>query len=106
MARFKVGDRVRIRCQASRYNGMTGTIWNIDPGSRNWADCADACDGDTANCVDVDGYGRNHWNGRDLIAFTDYQLAPLTDPGADEFIQNMERFAKERELLEVRGGAV
>ena len=94
MARFKVGDRVRIArdcgptpCRS--YIGKEGVVTRVDLLGLRYP-------------IDVAVPGML------VCCFWESELEPILprDDKADEFIQSMERFAKKQELLEVRGGAV
>ena len=92
--RFKVGDNVRIACPGSDLNGRVGRIYNIQLwptwsarairlGARRWH---------RSYQLDVVGIGRFADNGNPL-GFPAFLLRPATDPRAQQFIEDMRRFA-------------
>lgn len=93
MAQFKVGDKVRLvrrRAPDDTQHGSrvviiggrpTGTIIRMLPDWPQYGDCIVALD-HHQNPAPYGGYAARF-----------YQLEPLTDPRADEFIADMKRFA-------------
>src|SRR5690348_13368307 len=87
MATFKVGQRVRIvHDTTNRFIGMTAIITHARPfGAYEWA-------------ILVDGYRSNCEINRAVggaIGADSDDLAPLTDPRADAFIESIKKLARE-----------
>lgn len=109
MAKFKVGDRVRIiGPEWSQHIGKTGTIWRRQDG--NWGNYSTSR-GVPADAlgftVDIDGIGKFHPSGN-YFAYEVHNLAPLVPPH-EEAWQAFKRLhltpdpalivAKEKELV-------
>ena len=101
MATFKVGQRVRIVAQSPNstgsYVGEEGTIVGAYDGQRDW----------------IVEFGKWMHEPTDIAetqgVFFNFELAPLTDPKADEFIARLKKLGSEPAILspsqlkEVRG---
>lgn len=101
MAKFHVGQRVRIILRGNPLEGREATIWEIVNG--RWADYATRMgippDATGYRC-DVDGLGRKWPNGfgeraGHYIGYRAENLAPLTDPQADAFLELIKKLGKE-----------
>lgn len=88
MSTYKVGQRVRIVYEDSDCCGQTGVIWAIDTTTPWHPD--DSKTNPPGYLIDIDGWGRYAEDG-DLLAFEAHELAPLTDPAADAFIESIKR---------------
>lgn len=88
MAKFYVGQRVRVvRCESHpQIAGCEATIVRRgDCSPLHWA-------------LDVAGigrYGPSITFGRCHLSAYDHELAPLTDPKADEFVERIKKIARE-----------
>lgn len=86
MATFKPNDRARIVNSKAPYNGKECTILSpcrTEPALFELVTGHEIC---------IDGIGRVGPTGLPWFAGLD-QLVPLTDPRADEFVADLERFA-------------
>lgn len=105
MATFKVGDRVRIvnsRCGKSIWIGKEGAIWKIEPGGWCRMMIARGMPPDAmAYSVCIDGVGELSPKGFE-IAFEAHNLAPLSDPKADEFVERIRKMKPEPEIVAPR----
>lgn len=82
MAKFKCGDRVRINCAESIYNGLEATIWATDVWQMEDLEAYGpelvGVVGDVCYLVDIDGLGRSD----DVadFAYDHYELIPMVSP--------------------------
>jgi len=93
MARFRVGDRVRI-VGSTNLHGKTATVYEVRRWRPKWNEHAlrhGIKRWETAYLVDVDGIGRGEPGS--LYGFPAFMLRPAVDPRAAKFIADMERFA-------------
>lgn len=88
MATFRVGQRVRvIGNSTSDSNGLLGCTGTILHGSLvglidHWY-------------LEIDGRGRFHPGGVSHYAAFSCDLSPLTDPGAERFVESLKKLARE-----------
>jgi hypothetical protein len=90
VATFKVRQRVRIVAPDSEFVGREGTVTRIcvsEPLMFNDTWTREPI----VYCVCVDGYGAwDHESGMEL-GYKPSDLSPLTDPGADAFIERIKK---------------
>lgn len=88
MAKFKVGDRVRIiGPEWTNAVGKTGAVWDVSAG--NWDDPT-LLKGTSPDAIgyriNVDGIGRYSLD-RNYIAFEAHELAPLVNPDEESWLE-------------------
>jgi hypothetical protein len=90
MATFKVGQRVRVVAALSKIRGEQGVITHISHGPLlTWGDVWEE---GLRHYVTIDGRGPLV-DGRPRAYFS-HEIAPLTDPKADAFLESIRQLAK------------
>jgi hypothetical protein len=103
MATFKVGQRVRVRRDAAPAPNTTARDYEIankngPAGGKEGVIVSIPASGATAECsVLLDDYPPSPYLDGSYAAMF-YQLEPLTDPKADEFIEQVKRWKPEPEV--------